>query len=715
MVRTLPLSATAAGLTMLLLMPVITTAQIDRSKAPEPGPAPQVRVGEHTSFVLDNGMRVIVVENHKLPTISVQMRFDIEPFLQGEAVGYTDLVGELLTSGTRRSTKAQIDERVDALGAQLSATADGLFASGLKKNFSPLMDLVYEVVSSASFPADEFDKAKTRMLSAMQSRKDDPDGIADQVGRALTFSKGHPYGEVATEKSVAAITRKQVAAYYGRFFIPANSYLVFVGDITQEEARQAGEKYFKMWAPNTDGVRNVGADGVETVEGLGPIRTQKKLPLAPTSRRVAFVDRPGAAQSLIRVVYPLHLHPWDPMQVDAQVLNTILGGGVFNARLMQNLREDKGYTYGAYSSLESDRYAGSFSAGASVRTAVTDSAVGEFVMELERMRENMVTKEELSLAKNYLAGSFARSLEDPRTIARFALNTYLYNLPPDHYNTYLQRLDTVSAMGVMAAARQFITPDHSTILVVGDKEKVASKLAQYSFEKSVGVYDINGDIYKEKVQPPPPGMTAQQVLDAYFVALGGKSKLMGVSNLRTVMTASVQGMTITATAYNKSPDKYAMEMKAGPMTVQKMVYDGVRGISTGPEGKKELIEMELEELAMEAPAFPELNYQRLGRLILSGLAEIDGEECYKVTLLLDNGGLVTEYYSTKSGLKLRKVQVKQTAEGNQTVTTELKDYRAEGGIQFPHLVEQSAGMSMTFTVTEIAVNKGVPDGVFLIE
>ena len=708
MVRTLPILAAA------LLMPAMTTAQIDRSKAPQPGPAPKVSVGQHTSFVLGNGMRVIVVENHKLPTISVQMRFDIEPFLQGDAVGYTDLVGELLTSGTRRNTKAQIDEQVDALGAQLNATSDGLFASGLKKNFTPLMNLVYEVVSSASFPGDEFAKAKTRMLSAMQSRKDDPDGIADQVGRALTFSKGHPYGEVATEKTVNAITRQQLAAYYERFFIPSNSYLVFVGDITQAEARQVADKYFGMWAPNTERVPTLDANGVETVEGLGAIRTVKKYPVSPSSRRVAFVDRPGAAQSLIRVVYPVHLHPWDAMHVDAQVLNTILGGGVFNARLMQNLRERHAYTYGAYSSLESDRYAGSFSAGASVRTAVTDSAVGEFMFELEHIRENMVTNDELSLAKNYLAGSFARSLEDPRTIARFALNTYLYGLPPDHYNTYLQRLDTVSAAGVMAAAKQFITPDNSVILVVGDKEKVANGLAQYSFENSVTHYDMNGDVYKEKVQPPPTGMTGQQVLDAYFTAIGGKSALVGVGNLRTVMTTTMQGMTITATTYNKS-GKYAMEMKAGPMTLQKIVYDGLRGISTGPEGKKELMEMELEDLAMEAPAFPELNYQRLGRLILSGIAEVDGEECYKLTLMLDNGGLLTEYYSKKSGLKLRKVQVKQTAEGNVTVTSEFKDYRPEGGIQFPHLIEQSAGLSMTFTVTEIAVNKGVPDGVFLIE
>ncbi|MFZ1686943.1 MAG: insulinase family protein [Flavobacteriales bacterium] len=693
----------------------MTTAQIDRSKAPKPGPAPQVRVGDHTSFVLGNGMRVIVVENHKLPTLSIQVRFDILPFTQENGIGYTDLVGELLTCGTKGSTKAQIDEHVDALGAQLNATSDGLFASGLKKSFEPLTELVFEVVTGASFPEDEFEKAKTRMLSAMQSRKDDPDGIADQVGRALTFSKGHPYGEVATEKTVEEIKYKQVKGYYDRFFIPGNSYLVFVGDITEAEARKITDKTFATWRSDPGRESSTDDSGYEIVEGLGPIHAVKKFPVTPAARRIALVDRPGAAQSLIRVVYPVDLQPKDSMYLDAQVLNTILGGGVFNARLMQNLREDKAYTYGAHSSLESDRYAGNFSAGASVRTSVTDSAVGEFIAEMQRIREKPVTSEELSLAKSHLAGSFARSLEDPRTIARFALNTYLYKLAPDHYTTYLQRLDTVSSTGVLAAAQRYITPDRCTVLVVGDKEQVANKLMQYSADKSVAQYDMNGDRFRENVQPPPAGMTAEQVLDAYFTAIGGKSTIMGVTDLRTVMTATVQGMAITATTYNKSPDKYSMNLKAGPTILQKVVYNGTRGLSTGPEGTKELEELELEEVAMEAAAFPELNYPKLGRMILSGVAEADGEECYKLTLMLDNGGIITEYYSTKSGLKRRKVWAKQNGEGNMTVTTDLKDYRPEGGIQFPRLIEQSAGMSMTFTVTEIAVNKGIPDDVFVVK
>lgn len=154
------------------------------------------------------------------------------------------------------------------------------------------------------------------------------------------------------------------------------------------------------------------------------------------------------------------------------------------------------------------------------------------------------------------------------------------------------------------------------MLVVGDREKVANGLVQYSFEKQVVLYDINGDVFKETVQPPPAGMKAEQVLEAYFSAIGGKSKLLEVRDLKTTMNATVQGMTVTATTWNKAGNKYASEMKAGPITLQKTVYDGVRGITVGQEGKKELVDLELEEIAFEAPAFPELTYQRMGRLIV---------------------------------------------------------------------------------------------------
>ena len=705
----LPLAAT-------LFTPAMTIAQVDRSKPPKPAAAPIVQLGKHFTFVLDNGMRVIVVENHKLPMVSVQVKFDIEPFLQGEKAGFIDLAGDLLGSGTARHKKEDIDEQVDRLGASLNTATDGLYASCLTRGFSELFNLAFEITTSATFPPDEFEKAKKRMLSGIKSRQDDADAISEQVGRVLTYGKGHPYGEVTTEASVGKVTRTDVFTYYQRFFRPQQGYLVFVGDITPNDVREMTGRTFGTWQ-GAQVTSSKDPSGVEVVEGLGPVRVIEKQPVPRQVRTMAIVDKPGAAQSVVRAVFPVHLHPWDDDAITAQVLNTILGGGVFNARLMQNLREDKAYTYGAYSQLTADRYTGSFAAGASVRTEVTDSAIVELMDEISGMLEREVTGEELALAKSHLAGNFARSLEDPRTIARFALNTYLNKMKEDHYRTYLQRLDTVTAEGVMALANQLLVPDRAMVLVVGDKERVANKLAPLSFDRGVGVYDMNGDPWKEKATPlPAGGITAQQVIDNYLAACGGRPAIAGIRDLRIDMTANMQGTAVTMTQWYATPNKYASEMRNGSMLLQRSAFDGIRGFSDGPMGPHELVDLELEEIQQNAIPFAEMKYADFhNKLLLNSTVDLDGREAYKITAMTESGGIFYEYYDTQTGFKLRRVEPKNTEMGNITVTTNFKDYRPEGGIQFAHLVEQNMGMELVFTVNSVAVNKGVPASVFTVE
>jgi zinc protease len=460
------------------------TPTVDRTQAPPAGPAPHVHLGGHHSFTLKNGIRVIVVEDHKFPIVSVQVRFDHAPVRQGDKAGYLELMGELLTSGTAGKTKQQIDELVDGLGAKLMGSTDGLYASCLTRNFPELFKLIGEVVTSANFPEEEFTRSKTRLLSQIGARADDPDQIAEVVGHALTFDKQHPYGEVASEETAARMGRADVEGHYHRFFQPGSGYLVLVGDINEEEGRTLAEATLGAWTGHALPAENgTNGNGVMPVPQAG-------------EKRVAFVDRTGSEQSVIKVVFPVDLKPNDPMALHAQVLNTILGGGVFNARLMQNLREDKGYTYGAYSSIESDRWGGNFSAGCSVRNGVTEDAVSQIMKEMTGIREAPVKADELALAKSYMAGSFARSLEDPRTVARFALNTFLYGLPMDHYETYLQRLQAVDVAGVQQAAQRFLHPDHATMLVVSDKAQVMGTLAGLTSSGVVHEFDINGDPVK---------------------------------------------------------------------------------------------------------------------------------------------------------------------------------------------------------------------------
>lgn len=465
-------------------------APIDRRHPPSPGPAPVVRLAAHAAEELSNGIRLIVVEDHKLPVVSVQVRFDVPPVTQGEKVGFIDMIGELLAAGAADRSKVDIDHTVDELGATFFASNDGVFAGALKKNLAPLMELVRDVVRSPTFPADEFEKLRVRYRSSVQQRSEDPEAIAEVVGRSVTFGKAHPYGEVMTLETISRIDRATIAAYHRHFFRPQKAYLVFVGDITEVEARDLAETHFASWRPQAPQVTTDNSGRIN-VEGLGALNMLERSVTPAGARRIFVVDRPGAGQSVIRVVFPLGILPNDPRAQQAQVMNTVLGGGVFNARLMQNLRENRGYTYGAHSSLDVDRFNSSFTAMTSVRTEVTGSAVAEILKEMEGMRNALVTVEELELSKRSMMGSFGRSLEDPKTVARFALNTELNELSADHYKTYLSRLESVTAAQVKEAAVAFLHPDQATVLVVGDLERIKADLAPLSMEQGQPVIQLS--------------------------------------------------------------------------------------------------------------------------------------------------------------------------------------------------------------------------------
>ena len=698
----------------LFMQPSMTFAQIDRRKAPEPGPAPQVTIGDHTAMDLPNGMKMIVVEDHRLPMVSVEVRFDQPPHVMGDLAAVPDLMGELLGAGTQWHTKAEIDESIDRLGARLSSGSNGVYAASLKKHFDKLLPIVFEVTARSTFPAEEFNKARDRYLSALKQREDDPDAIADEVARTLAYGKGHPYGEVVTPELVDKAARKHVAAYHKFHFRPEQGYLVFVGDITPAEARKLADRSFANWE-----VPEVVTDRSETgrisVDGLGELRLMLKVPRAGGVRSVSIVDRPGAPQSVVRVTFPVELNPADPRAAHAQVMNTILGGGVFNARLMQNLREDKAFTYGAYCSLQADRYVGRYTASTSVRTDVTDSAITEIMYEMERIREAPVTEEELTLVKNYLAGSFARSLEDPRTVARMVLRTYIDGLPPDHYDTYLQRLEAVTAEDVRRAAMVFLNPDQASVLVVGDKSAIGNRITPLSYRKSLAQLDVHGDPYREEVLPAPPGMTAEQVVEKYLEACGGSPTIAGIRDLHMRMTATMQGIPVTVDQYFSVPGKRLTVMRANGQELQREVLSDGRAQRTSPAGTEDIIEMELEDMVFEAHPFPEERYAERGRMVLPGVVDLDGRKAYKVVMMADNGNGFTEYYDMESGFKLRREEFRTTAQGNLNIVTEYQDYRPENGIQFPHLIEQVAGMRMVLTVKEVAVNEGLDPALFEFE
>lgn len=679
-----------------LLATVAATAQVDRTKAPKPGPAREIKIGAYQTFTLKNGLQVFVVENHKLPRIQFSLQLKNNPIYQGDKEGYVEMAGTLMGTGTKTRNKAQLDEEIDFIGANLSTSSDGIFASSLSRHTTKLLDIMTDVLYNPTFSPEEMEKLKTQTLSGLAASKDNPGSIASTVRRALVFGKQHPYGLSTSEKSVGSITLEDCKNYYNTYFKPNNAYLAIVGDIDFKTAKSLVEKYFSKWTPG---------------EVKNPTYTQPK---EPAKTYVALVDRSASVQSVINISYPVELKPGTPDVIKARVTNQILGGG-FSARLMQNLREKHGFTYGASSQLSADQLVGNFNASASVRNEVTDSAVFEFFSELKRIVNEPVTEQELIAAKAEIAGAFGRSLENPSTIAGFALNTARYNLPKDYYNNYVKAIDAVTLADVQATAKKYIRPDNAHIIVVGKGADVADKLKKFG---EVKYFDIYGDNYvPTKASTLPADLTAEKVIANYLKALGGEAKIKELKGLKTTMKASIQGTEITMVSTKKAPGKMVLEVQMMGSVMSRQVADGT-DFSLTAQGQKIPIDAAMKEEGLfESLLIPEAQLANAKvKTTLKAIENVDGKEAYVVEYQFASGGKSNHYFDKETGLKLQSVKEVKTPQGTNAVPTKFDNYKEVSGIKFPHTTSVSMGpMNLKFEVSSVEVNPSIDDAIFKIQ
>ncbi len=676
-----------------LLISQSLIAQEDfRKTAPKPGVAPRIELGKAKQFTLKNGLKVIIVENHKLPRIAIQVFVDVPPFMEGDAAGYASIAGQLLSKGTKTRTKAQIDEEVDFVGATLSTSSSGVIGAALTKHQDKLLEMISDVLLNPTFPEEEFDKIKKQTLSGLAQSKDNPNAIAANVQTVLRYGKNHPYGEIQTEESIENITLDKCRSFYESNFKPNISYLIVTGDVSAKKFKKQAKQYFGKWKS-------------------GKVVKQNYLkPEKPKGASVAFVDKAGAVQSVIAVTYPVDLHPASPDVLKAQVMNTILGG-YFSSRLNANLREDKGYTYGATSGLSQDQLVGNFTASASVRNAVTDSSLTQFIFEMNKMREQEVSDEELEMVKNYLTGSFARSLENPGTVARFTLNVARYNLPSNYYATYLERLSLVSKKDILEMARKYITPDNAYLLVVGNKDNVADKLRNFAATGEVKFYDVYGNPVKVIEEAVPTDLTAEQVINNYLNALAPPSELAKINNVKIEMATEVQGMTIETTLQHKAPNKLLMVNKMMGNEVQRMVFDGEKGFQVQMGQTIPLQDNEHQDMIVDGQLFPERKYKENGvKVSLSGMDIVNGKKAYKVLVTYPSGTKKTHFFDVESFLKIKEIET----EGAATVTNDIGDYKKVNGVMFPHSVTitGAAPFPLKMITKSIIVNGEMKDEIF---
>ncbi len=678
---------------------IYTSPAQTKQSPPPPGPAPKIELGKYESFKLKNGLRVYVVENHKQPIVSMALVLDRDPLLEGAKAGYVEAAGSMMRTGTKTRSKDQFDEQVDFIGADLSFTSTGFSASSLKKHLPTLLELSTDALLNPNFKQEELDKVKKQMLSGLAQQKDDPESIASKTRNLVLFGKDHAYGEVMTEQTVENITLTDVQNYHNTYFRPNIAYLAVVGDVTPKEMKKLLTPAFKKWKK---------AD-VQKVT--------YKAPQPPAKTQVVLVDRPSSVQSVLSFTSPVALKPGADDVIPAQLMNTILGSGM-DARLFKNLRETHGYTYGAYSSISSDRLMGQFNAYGNVRNAVTDSAAAEFIKEISKIRSERVTDAELSNAKAYMTGSFARGLENPATVAFYAINTARYGLPADYYANYLKKVDAVTADELQRVAQKYINPDQLYLVAVGNASEIADKLQSFDKDDNkITYYTVTG----EKTEPAakaaaPAGVTADQVLANYVTALGGKANIDKLKDISITSTATIQGMQIQMVHRQKTPGKFLQEQSLNNNPMMRLVINGDKGKVEAPmQGvNQELTNEALLPQKLEADMFPTFQYEKLGlKPTLTGIEKVEGQDAYVVEIAVSGDQKIVQYFDKASGLRLKSVTTMPTPQGMMTQTKTFKNYKEVSGVKFPYTTEATIGpQAITFEVQNIEVNKGLKDEVF---
>jgi predicted Zn-dependent peptidase len=560
------------------------------------------------------------------------------------------------------------------------------------------LDLMLDVLHNANFPEDEFERIKKQTESGLLSAKTDPNSMASNAVTKSVFPN-HPFGEVMTESSLNNISRQDIIDYYKSRFIPAGTYLVIVGDIKLDKAKELANTHFSSW------------------EGGVPFEASYNTGYFPENNRVIFVEKPGAVQSVINIAFPMDIKPGHEDIIKLSVMNKLFGGGGFGTRLMQNLREDKAWTYGAYSSTNIERDGAWFSAAGSFRNEVTDSAIYEFLQEFENITKDFVTEEELELNKASMAGSFARSLESPRTIANFALSIYRNNLPSDYYQTYLKKLAAVSNEDVLAVAKKYITPKNLNIIVVGNEE-VLEKIAIYDGDGVIERLDEFGNPATKK-EYKEAAIDKNELINNYFMAITGQKKLkkaekalVKVTSMEQIMTVKPQGAPIELkmTSYFEAPNKRAMSIEVMGMVAQKEVFDGEKGGSKtmNQTGGHDITQLDLEEVEdkkIMSALLPEIGLMS-GKMeyALLGIDVVNDTEYYVLEYTV--GASTTKaYYNTETFMKEMSESLEVTEEGPQNITAKYSDFKAVRGIKFPHTVNQMVGSAgLDATVTEINLN-----------
>lgn len=669
----------------------ITMQAQDRTQ-PKPGPSPKINIKKPEMFSLPNGLKVLVVEDHKLPRVSFSLTIDNAPYAEGDKKGVSELTSSLLGNGSKKTPKDKFNEEIDFLGANINFYASGASANGLSKYSKRILELMAEGALMPNFTQEEFDKDKEKLIEGLKTQEKSVSAAASRVQNVLAYGKNHPSGEYLTEETIKNVSLADVKNNYRTYFVPQNAYLVIVGDVKFKDIKKVVSELFGSWVKAT----------APNLSYTNPKNVQYS--------QINFVDMPNAVQSEIALVNTVSLKYSDPDYFPVIVANQVFGGD-FNSYLNMNLREAHGWTYGARSSVGNDKYSDSkFIASTQVRNAVTDSAVVESLKELKKIRTEKVDEAVLKNVKAGYIGRFVMQVEKPSTVARYALNIITEGLPADFYENYIKNINAVTPEDIMRVANKYMLADNLRIIVVGKATDVLPgleklKIPMFYFDK-----------YGTPTEKPamkkaaPAGVTVKTVLDNYIKAIGGEKAVMAVKSISMTGSATIPQapapIKMVMKKDNKGRSFQAISME-GMGELNRQVVTEKSGYVSQQGQRKEMTAEELAEAKETAATFEELALMKNSSLVLDGIEPMNGSDAYIV-----KNGKTTLYYDVATGYKIAESKFVEQGENKMTVTTNFGDYKEVKGIKFPYSITMNQGFELNFVMSDVKVNEGVTDADF---
>ena len=682
---------------LIIISSNFSYSQVDRSQIPPSGPDPEIVLGIPFEAELDNGLKIIIVENDKLPRASLSLFIDSQRYSSNGKSGIGSLTSSLLGKGTKNISKDEFIEEVDFMGSTLNLSSTGAFGTSLSKYFGRLLELLADGLLNPVFDLEEFNKERDRLLQSIKENEKSVTTIASRVGNIVVYGKDHPYSEYTDETSINNIDFEDIEPYFKARFIPNNAYMVVVGDVDAEEVFSKIESLFSGWSK-----------GEVIYEDISINKSFDQT-------EIHFIDMPNAIQSEIRFQNLIKMRKNSSDYIPLLVANRILGGEP-ESRLESKIREDKGYAYYARSNFGTNKYSNTvFNAFTSSRAEVTDSSVIELLTEIDRIRKVKVGDTELKDIKSAYFGDFVRDSESPRTIAGYSVDMKIEELNEDYYKDFLKNINSVSSDEILDISNKYFKTNNGAIIIAGKGSELIDKLENLTYQNKkfkINYYDTKGNLVDKPNYDIDSDISAEDVINDYIKAIGGKDALAEVKSIETKATSNIQGTVLEMYSVKNNQNQSLMEMSAMGITIAKTVFNKFQGYNEVNGQRIPLTEVELEQAIINSALFSELNFD-FSLVELVGTSDVEGEKAYEIKVT-DNKSV---FYSVDTGLKLKEVE-SQEVEGNLIVgETYYREYEEVEGILLPKVINQvSASIpipgGITFKTTSIKLNVETNDSDF---